>query len=83
METSGLGPERVKELCEDGKLPHIKTRAGQIRIKIYEDAVPIKEYEKLKERCVKLETAMQTINATSKIFEEQNRKEEKNADTIF
>lgn len=68
-EKSRLGTERIKELCEDGVLPHIKTRGGQYRIKIYEDAVPIEEHEKLKKRCYQLESALKTINVTSKIWE--------------
>lgn len=68
-EKSKLGPARIKELCEDGILPHVKTRGGQYRIKIYEDAVPIEEHEKLKKRCYELETALKTINVASKIWE--------------
>lgn len=67
-DTSSLGPERIKELCEDGLLPCIKTRAGNFRIKIYNEVVPIEEYEKMKNRCIQLETAMQSINITSQVF---------------
>lgn len=72
-EKSKLGPERIKELCEDGVIPYVKTRGGQYRIKIYNDAVPIEEYEKVKNRCIQLETAMQTINITSQLWKGENK----------
>lgn len=69
---SKLGVERIKELCEDGVLPHIKTRGGQYRIKIYEDSVPIEQYEKLKEENTKLKTIIETINNTTKQIVERS-----------
>jgi len=67
-ENSGLGPERIKELCEDGLLPCIRTRSGNFRIKVYNEVVPVEEYEKVKKRCIQLEAAMESINVTSQVF---------------
>lgn len=60
-EKARLGTERIKEMCLDGILPYIKTRGGQYRIKVYEDSVPIEQYNKLKDRCTELETTINSI----------------------
>ncbi len=67
---SGLGVERIKELCNDGKLPCEITSGGHYKIKIYEDAVPIEEYKKLEKKYNQLEAAIQTIHVASSIWKE-------------
>ena len=57
-----LGVERIKEMCMDGTLPYIKTRGGQFKIKVYEDAVPIEKYNELKEENTELKTTIKSIN---------------------
>ncbi len=66
-EKSKLGVERIKELCEDGVLPYVKTRGGQYRIKVYDDVVPIEKYNEIKDRCTKLETTLKSINKLATI----------------
>lgn len=63
---SRLGVERIKELCEDGFLPYVKTRGGQYRIKVYEDSVPIEKYEEVKNENTRLKTIIETILNTAK-----------------
>ena len=56
-----------KNCVKIGILPHVKTRGGQFRIKVFEDSVPIEEYNKVKERCTELETTLKSINKLTNI----------------
>lgn len=61
---SGLGVEEVKRQCRIGEIPCKRTEKGYYKIPIYEDAVPVEEYNKLKEKCIKLETILKQFGTT-------------------
>lgn len=63
---SGLGPEEVKRLCRIGEIPCKMTEKGHYKIPIYEDAVPIEQYQKVKDENVKLKTIIETIMNTAR-----------------
>lgn len=67
---SGLGVERIKELCNSGKIPYELTEGGHYKIKVYEDAVPIEQYKELERKYNQLEAAIQTIHVASSIWKE-------------
>ncbi len=63
---SGMGAEEVKRQCRLGEIPCKMTEGGYYKIPIYEDAIPIEQYqealkeiERLKE---KLEILKMIIN---------------------
>ena len=62
---SGLGVEEVKRQCNLGKLEHFKTEGGYYKIKVFNDAVPIEQYEKVKEENIRLKTMLEQIKATA------------------
>jgi len=63
---SGLGVQEVKRLCRMGEIPCKMTEGGYYKIPIYEDAIPIEEYQKLKDENTKLKTILETILNTVK-----------------
>ena len=67
---SGLGVERIKELCNSGKIPYELTDGGHYKIKVYEDAVPVEKYKELEQKYNKLEAVIQTIYVASSIWKE-------------
>lgn len=64
---SGLGPEEVKRQCRLKEIPCKMTEKGHYKIPIYDDAVPVEEYNKLKDRCTELETTIKSINKLTSI----------------
>ncbi len=44
---SGLGVEEVKRQCRLGEIPCKRTKKGYYKIPIYEDCVPMEQYQKL------------------------------------
>lgn len=62
---SGMGVQEVKRLCRIKEIPCKMTENGHYKIPIYEDAVPIEEYNKIKNRCTELETTLKSINKLS------------------
>lgn len=63
---SGLGPEEVKRLCRLGEIACKRTEKGYYKIPIYEDSVPIEQYQKIKDENVRLKTIIETIMNTAK-----------------
>ena len=63
---SGLGVEEVKRLCRIGEIPCKMTEGGYYKIPIYEDSVPIEQYEKVKNENIKLKTILEQIRNTTK-----------------
>ena len=59
---SGMGVQEVKRLCRLNEIPCKMTENGHYKIPIYDDAVPIEEYSKVKNRCTELETTLKSIN---------------------
>lgn len=64
---SGMGVEEVKRQCKLGEIPCKMTEKGHYKIPIYEDSVPIEEYNKIKNRCTELETTLKSINKLASI----------------
>lgn len=58
---SGMGVEEVKRLCRIGELPCKRTEGGYYKIIIYDDAVPIEQYEKEKQRRIEAETKLNLL----------------------
>lgn len=63
---SGMGVEEVKRQCRIGEIPCKMTEKGYYKIPIYEDSIPIDEYQKLKDENTKLKTILATIISTAK-----------------
>ena len=61
---SGMGAEEVKRQCRIGEIPCKMTEKGHYKIPIYDDAVPVQEYNKLKDENTKLKTILQQFNTT-------------------
>lgn len=61
---SGMGAEEVKRQCRIGEIPCKMTEKGHYKIAIYDDAVPVEEYNKLKDENTKLKTILQQFNTT-------------------
>ena len=61
---SGMGAEEVKRQCSIGEIPCKMTEKGHYKIPIYDDAVPVEEYNKLKDENTKLKTILQQFNTT-------------------
>lgn len=61
---SGMGVEEVKRQCRIGEIPCKMTEKGHYKIPIYDDAVPVEEYNKLKDENTKLKTILQQFNTT-------------------
>lgn len=61
---SGMGAEEVKRQCRIGEIPCKMTEKGHYKIPIYNDAVPVEEYNKLKDENTKLKTILQQFNTT-------------------
>jgi len=61
---SGMGAEEVKRQCRIGEIPCKMTEKGHYKIPIYDDAVPVEEYNKLKDENTKLKTILQQFNTT-------------------
>lgn len=64
---SGMGVEEVKRQCKIGEIPCKMTEKGHYKIPIYEDAVPIEEYNKVKQKCTELETTLKSIHKLANI----------------
>lgn len=64
---SGLGVEEVKRQCRLKEIPCRMTEKGHYKIPIYDDAVPIEEYNKIKQRCTELETTIKSISKLANI----------------
>ena len=58
---SGLGVEEVKRLCRTGEIKCLRTEKGYYKIPVYQDSVPIEEYQKLKEEVIKLQTTISSM----------------------
>lgn len=63
---SGMGVEEVKRQCRIGEIPCKMTEKGYYKIPIYEDSIPIEEYQKLKDENTRLKTIVATIISTAK-----------------
>lgn len=61
---SGMGAEEVKRQCRIGEIPCKMTEKGHYKIPIYDDAISIEEYNKLKDENTKLKTILQQFNTT-------------------
>lgn len=61
---SGMGAEEVKRQCRIGEIPCKMTEKGHYKIPIYDDAVPVEEYNKLKEENTQLKTILKQFNTT-------------------
>lgn len=63
---SGIGVEEVKRLCRTNQLKHFMTQGGYYKIAVDNDSVPKEEYDKLKEKYLKLlskvENAQKILN---------------------
>ena len=62
---SGLGIEEVKKKCRNGEIKCEMTEGGHYKILVYNDAVPVEEYQKLKDENTKLKTIISTIVTTA------------------
>ena len=60
------GVEEVKRQCRIGKIPCMMTEGGYYKIPIYDNAVPIEEYQKIKDENTKLRTIIETAFTTLK-----------------
>lgn len=58
---SGLGVEEVKRLCRTGEIKCLRTEKGYYKIPVYQDSVPIEEYQKIKEENVRLKTTISSM----------------------
>lgn len=58
---SGLGVEEVKRLCRIGEIKCLRTEKGYYKIPVYQDSVPIEEYQKIKEENVRLKTTISSM----------------------
>ena len=70
-EKSGLGVEEVKKKCRNGEIKCEMTEGGHYKILVYNDAVPIEDYQKLKDEVTKLKTIISTIVTTAKQAEKE------------
>lgn len=57
---SGMGVEEVKRQCRIGAIPHKMTDGGYYKIEVYDDAVPIEQYEKVLQEKEKYKTIAET-----------------------
>ncbi len=57
------GVAEVKKLCVKGELPCKMTEGGHYKIEVYDNAVPLEQYEKILQRAERAETKLQTIQA--------------------
>lgn len=62
---SGMGVEEVKRQCRIGEIPCKMTEKGYYKIPIYEDSVPIEDYQKIKDENTRLKTIVETIISTA------------------
>ena len=58
---SGIGVEEIKRLCRTGEIKCLRTEKGYYKIPVYQDSVPIEEYQKLKEEVIKLQTTISSM----------------------
>jgi hypothetical protein len=58
---SGIGVEEVKRLCRTGEIKCLRTEKGYYKIPVYQDSVPIEEYQKLKEEVIRLKTTISSM----------------------
>ncbi|MCI8411970.1 MAG: hypothetical protein HFJ40_06030 [Clostridia bacterium] len=58
---SGMGVEEVKRQCRIGEIPCKMTEKGYYKIPIYEDSIPIEQYQNLNEKYLKLLSKFETI----------------------
>ena len=63
---SGMGVEEVKRQCRIGEIPCKRTAGGYYKIIVYDDAVPIEQFNKVKEENTRLKTIIATIENTAK-----------------
>lgn len=62
---SGMGVEEVKRQCRIGKIECLRTEKGYYKIPVYaNNAIPVEEYNKLKDENTKLKTILQQFNTT-------------------
>lgn len=57
------GVAEVKKLCIKGELPCKMTDGGHYKIEVYDNAVPLEQYEKILQRAERAETKLQNIQA--------------------
>lgn len=58
---SGIGVEEIKRLCRIGEIKCLRTEKGYYKIPVYQDSVPIEEYQKIKEENVRLKTTISSM----------------------
>lgn len=63
---SGMGVEEVKRQCRIGKISCLMTEGGYYKIPVYEDVVPIEQYEKVLQEKEKYKTIIETFYVTAK-----------------
>lgn len=63
---SGIGVEEIKRLCRTGEIKCLRTEKGYYKIPVYQDSVPIEEFQKMKEENMKLKMLLETIVSTAK-----------------
>lgn len=63
---SGMGVKEVKRQCNIGEIPCKITEKGHYKIPIYEDSIPIEQFNKVKEENTRLKTIIETILNTAK-----------------
>ena len=64
---TGLGVEEVKRQCRIGQIKCLMTEGGYYKIPVYESAVPIEQYNKIKEENTRLKTILAQINIQSAV----------------
>lgn len=64
---TGLGVEEVKRQCRIGQIKCLMTEGGYYKIPVYEDAVPVEQYNKVKEENTRLKTILAQINIQSAV----------------
>lgn len=63
---SGMGVEEVKRQCRIGTIPCLMTDGGYYKIPVYEDVVPIEQYEKVLQEKERYKTIVDTVFITLK-----------------
>lgn len=63
---SGMGPEEVKRQCRTGAIKCLMTDGGYYKIPVYDDVVPIEQYEKVLQEKERYKTIIDTVFTTLK-----------------
>lgn len=58
---SGMGVEEVKRQCRIGQIPCNMTEGGYYKIPIYDNSVPIEQFEVEKKKRIEAETILELL----------------------